>query len=453
MSKLSEVQGRTFADMCACLDVHGLCCVERPTGFGKTKMFMDYVRKYPSSKFLYIYDVNSVVDDIKKKYHPTNVEFLSYSAISREMSRDKVKQYLCSQPWHTIIFDEAHLMGGDNIQKVLLDVIPLAIANNVRILGGTATRLRTDLVDVSKRFFHGHGVDEYTILDAVQDGIMLEPVWALTAAYKNMLQSLHSEFNAKSNSYVRRTLRQLDKAYATLDGIAPVYASTVKSVYGDVPDRMQFIIFYPNIKALNDNIARDVADFTRAFPDHDVVYAALSSDNAHASTISEVEELFSDKGKQVQLIFSVNMLNQSYHSDDLTGVVMYRSTLSDIIFTQQLGRIMSVTAKKPGIVFDNVGNVMVRPDRARALLQEQAEDTTRVASGTSVPRGHLNIKCRASSELVEFLDVYARIKAAAQLPQEQIDAARRNWLRHRDRMSADDFCTITGIPVQVLGVE
>lgn len=424
MSKLAEVQGRTFADMCACLDAHGLCCVERPTGFGKTKMFMDYVRKYPSSKFLYIYDVNSVVEDIRRKYNPTNVEFLSYSAISREMSKDRVRRYLCSQPWHTIIFDEAHLMGGENIQKVLLDVIPLAIANKVRVLGGTATQLRTDLVDVSKRFFYGYGVDEYTILDAVRDGIMLEPVWALTAAYKTMLQRMHSEFDAKANSYVRRALRQLDKAYATLDGIAPIYADTVKSVYGGVPDRMQFIVFYPNIKSLNDNIMRDVADFQRAFPTHDVVYAALSSDATHAKTVSEVEELFTYEGKQVQLIFSVNMLNQAYHSDHLTGVVMYRSTLSDIIFTQQLGRVMSVTAKKPGIVFDNVGNVMVRPDRARAVLQKQAQDTTRVASGIAVPRGHLNIKCHASNELVNFLDVYARIKATAQITQEQIDYAK-----------------------------
>ena len=40
---LDEVQKSTFDQMCACLNQHGQCCVERPTGFGKTKMFMDYV--------------------------------------------------------------------------------------------------------------------------------------------------------------------------------------------------------------------------------------------------------------------------------------------------------------------------------------------------------------------------------------------------------------------------
>lgn len=424
MTKLEEVQGRTFADMCACLDVHKLCIVERPTGFGKTKMFMDYVRKYPNSKFLYIYDVNSVVEDIHKKYNPTNVEFLSYAAISREMSRTQVMQFMCSQPWHTIIFDEAHLMGGENVQKVLLDVIPLAISSGVQILGGTATKLRTDLVDVSNRFFRGHGVDEYTILDAVQDGIMKEPVWALTAYYSKMLRQMHRDFDGCGNSYTRATLRQLDKAYAHLDGIAPVYRGTVQTVYGYIPDIMRFIIFYPNIKSLNDNILRDTKHFKDAFPTHDVVHAALSSDPGHVSTVSEVEDMFTLDGKQVQLIFSVNMLNQAYHSDLLTGIVMYRSTFSDIIFTQELGRIMSVTASFPGIVFDNVGNVLVRPDRARALLQKQAEDGTKVPSNIAVPRGHLNVTCRASAELINFLDVYARIKATAQITQEQVNYAK-----------------------------
>lgn len=428
---LDEVQKSTFDQMCACLNQYGQCCVERPTGFGKTKMFMDYVRMHPESNFLFVYDTTSTLSDIMFKYAPQNLAFLSYTAISREMARKDIMHTICGTPWHTIIFDEAHLMGGPNIQKVLLEVLPLALKAGVKVLGGTATKLRTNLVDVSKRFFGGHGVEEYTILDAVRDGIMLEPVWALTAAYNRMLDDFHREYDAQANSFVRRSLRQLDLAYRTLDGISPVYAGTVKDVYGAVPDCMQFIVFYPNIRSLRENMNRDIADFQRAFPTHKVVHAALSSDREHASTISEVERMFDRRGKQVQLIFSVNMLNQAYHSDHLTGVVMYRSTLSDIIFTQQLGRVMSVTAKKPGIVFDNVGNVLRRPDRARALLQQQDKDWTKVASGVSVPRDHLHITCRASKELVSFIDVYTRIKATAHITQEQVDYAK--YLTQRKR--------------------
>ncbi len=447
---LKEIQSRTFGDMLSCLEVHGTCCVERPTGFGKTKLFMDYVKRYPNSKFLYVYDMESTKVDILNKYKPTNVSFISYAAISRKEDASAIKQKICGEAWHTIIFDEAHLMGGANIMKVLDEVIPLAIKSGVRVLGGTATRLRTDLVDVSKHFFHEHGVDEYTMLDAVRDGIMQEPYWTLTAHYKELLSQLRKNLGALKNAFVTESLRQLDRAYANIDGVSSVYAKTVSDVYGSIPDRMRFIVFYPTIKAINDNCQRDVTEFSKAFPEHEVVWAALSNSSQHASTITEIESLFSSTGKQVQLIFAVNMLNQAYHSDLLTGIVMYRATFSNIIFTQQLGRIMSVTSKRPGIVFDNVGNALIKPERAMATLQQIQEDETRVKSGVPTTRGHMDVRLHATQELIDFQKVYARIQATREITQEQIEVAKRNWMRHKSHLPTDVFEKLSGVPIWVV---
>lgn len=416
---LQKRQSETYMEMCACLEEHGLCCVERPTGFGKTKLFMDYANKHSDDKMLYIYDTNSARSDIESGYAPKNVEFLSYKALSLSARHDSIIRELCSQPYHTIIFDEAHLMGGPNIKKILSTLIPLAVATGVRILGGTATKLRTDLVDVSIRFFKGYGVSEYTMLDAIEDGIMLEPVWCATVHYKALLRSVEKYYNA--NSFVRTSISQLTKAYANLDGVSTVYRETVKQVYVKIPVSMRFIIFYPSIKAIDDNFHRDIKEFGKAFPNHRIEYGLLSSSSKHMSTITEVEQSFSGVGKRVQLIFAVNMLNQAYHSVDLTGIVMYRSTLSNIIFTQELGRIMSVMAKFNGIVFDNVGNVFIRPDVAMAGIQ----NFSGVPSGTKRERGHLKLKLQASNELIEFQKVYLRIMATREITQEQIDYAKR----------------------------
>lgn len=417
-AKLQERQQSTYNEMCSCLDEFGLCCVERPTGFGKTKLFMDYAKANADSKILYIYDTNSAKSDIKASYATNNVEFMSYRALSIKKSHDSVMQHLLSQPYHTIIFDEAHLMGGENIKKILDTLIPLAVAAGVYILGGTATRLRTDLVDVSHHFFKDHGVSEYTMLDAIEDGIMLEPVWCATVHYKALLRSVEKYSNA--NSFVRTSYSQLTKAYAKLDGVSTVYRETVKQVYEKIPVSMRFIIFYPDIKSIDENFQRDIEEFSKAFPNHRIEYGLLSSSSNHMSTITEVEQSFSGVGKRVQLIFAVNMLNQAYHSVDLTGIVMYRSTLSNIIFTQELGRIMSVMAKFPGIVFDNVGNVFIRPDVAMAGIQT----FTGIPSGTKRERGHLELRLRASKELVEFQKVYHRIMATREITQEQIDYAK-----------------------------
>lgn len=416
--KLKERQQSTYNEMCTCLDEHGLCCVERPTGFGKTKLFMDYAKAHSDSKILYIYDTNSAKSDIKSSYNTSNVEFMSYRALSVKESHDEVMRHLLSQPYHTIIFDEAHLMGGKNIKKILDIIIPLAVAAGVCILGGTATRLRTDLVDVLHHFFKGHGVSEYTMLDAIEDGIMLEPVWCATVHYKALLKSVEKYSNV--NSFVRTSYSQLTKAYAELDGVSTVYRETVKQVYEKIPVSMRFIIFYPSIKAIDDNFQRDIKEFGKAFPNHRIEYGLLSSSSEHMSTITEVEQAFSGVGKRVQLIFAVNMLNQAYHSVDLTGIVMYRSTLSNIIFTQELGRIMSVMAKFRGIVFDNVGNVFIRPDVAMAGIQSFGG----IPSGTKRERGHLELRLRASKELIEFQKVYQRIMATREITQEQIDYAK-----------------------------
>lgn len=441
---LRERQVKTYREMCECLKKNGMCCVVRPTGFGKTKLFMDYVADHRDGEHLYIYDTNSAKSDIKTKYNTDNVEFLSYSALSRKKSRESVIKYICSSPWHTIIFDEAHLMGGENIKKLLVEILPLAVASGVRILGGTATQLRTDLVDVYKSFFHGCGVSDYTLEDAIQDGIMLEPVWVVTAHYRDLLKSLEKYENA--NSYVKTSLSQLTRAYANIDGVASVYSDTVKEVYKKVPDIMRFIIFYPTIDAINDNFEKDIQEFHKAFPGHRVHWGRLTSSSEHSNTITQIEDSFTNEGKQVQLIFSVNMLNQSYHSEALTGIVMYRATLSNIIFTQELGRVMSVLSQFRGIVFDNVGNVFMRPDVAMALIQT----FNGIPSGQSRKRGHLDLKLNATQELIDFNKVYQRIMATKEITQEQIDIAKGNWARHKKHMPWEDFEAITKMPRYVI---
>lgn len=437
---LRKRQNETYQEMCECLDKNGMCCVVRPTGFGKTKLFMDFVAEHRDRKYLYIYDTKSAMSDIKAKYDTSNVEFLSYAALYRKKSRESVIKYICSSPWHTIIFDEAHLMGGENVKKLLIQILPIAVSNGVRVLGGTATQLRTDLIDVYRSFFHGFGVSEYTLEDAIKDGIMLEPMWVVTAHYHELLKSLEKYRSA--NLFVSTSLTQLTRAYANIDGVASVYRDTVKKVYGKVPDIMRFIIFYPTIDSINDNFEKDTKEFGAAFPAHRVVWGRLTSSSEHSSTITQIEDSFTNEGKQVQLIFSVNMLNQSYHSEALTGIVMYRATLSNIIFTQELGRVMSVLSQFRGIVFDNVGNVFMRPDKAMALIQT----FTGIPGGDSRKRGHLDLKLNATQELIEFYRVYQRIMATKEITQEQIDIAKGNWARHKKHMPWDDFEAITKMP-------
>ena len=88
--KINVIQAKTYQDTIRVLNKFHMCCIERPTGFGKTAMFMRMCRENPDKQFLFVYASASMKRDIQDKYKPTNVAFISYALISRTESRAKV---------------------------------------------------------------------------------------------------------------------------------------------------------------------------------------------------------------------------------------------------------------------------------------------------------------------------------------------------------------------------
>lgn len=445
LQKLDEVQQQTFVEMLQCLEEFGICNVVRPTGFGKTKMFMDYVMLHPDARFIYVYDVNSVVEDITANYHPKNVEFISYTLLSNKASWDRTRQAIYSVPWHTIIFDESHLMGGENISQFCKGLIRDALRNGVRILGGTATQVRTDTSNVTDEFYGGHTVSEYTMRNAIQDGIMLEPYWVITVHMEQLLSHLRTRVS--DNQFQLERIAQLDRAYACRLNVDAVYHETVQRCFGTIPENMQFIAFYPTIDSLIDGERQLRLDFEKAFPEHEVCVAKISSDPKHYSDIVTLQREHTVlHRKTILLIMAVNMLNQAYHSDSITGIIMNRATTSNIIFTQQLGRCLSVTANQRAIVFDNVGNAKISPDAFLVDMPQLLELSRNRYRRSGGMREHKDITVDASMDVLSFLEWYSRLCATCELTTEQVAMARRNWKRHCDRMSLEEFSKLSRMP-------
>ena len=152
----------------------------------------------------------------------------------------------------------------------------------------------------------------------------------------------------------------------------------------------------------------------------------------------------------IDLVLAVDMLNQSYHSSTLTGIIMNRTTLSNIVFTQQLGRCLSVMAENQAIVFDNVGNAKINPLEAINVLQEKAGDGCAVPSTVPRERDHLNLTLHVKPGVLHVSEWYSRIKATSEITQEQVDMAKRNWDRHHSRLSFEDFARLSKLPMDFL---
>lgn len=446
--KLRRIQDSTYADMCNALSHYHICNVERPTGFGKTKMFMRYAAEHYARRMLYVYDVNSVVENIQEHYAPTNIDFISYSRLSMSNSQEQMVELLLSPVYDTIIFDESHLLGGEQIQQVALRVIPEIISSGRNVLGGTATPIRTDLVNVTERFFGNHRTYSYTLEDAFRDGIIIPPYWTAMIHLDKLLADLRS--CCKKDSYQLNRLRQLDLAYAKLAGASKIYRDTIIQQFGEVPSYMKFIAFYPTIASLNDNVEDIKQDFRKAFPSHTVTTYAVSSDPDHFTSCAPLSGN-ETPNNHIDLILAVDMLNQSYHSSTLTGIIMNRATISNIVFTQQLGRCLSVTAINQAIVFDNVGNARVSPIEVLKMLQPHGLGSTNASLLVGRTRDHIDLSFHVSPEILDIAVWYSRIKATSMLTQEQVDYAKRVVMVYG--ATIEEAEEHTGVPAWVLNDE
>lgn len=187
---------------------------------------------------------------------------------------------------------------------------------------------------------------------------------------------------------------------------------------------MRFIAFYPTIQSAKDNAETLRRDFSQAFPDYGVEVTYVSSDVEHDKTVHHLDEEIAPK--TIDIIASVNMLNQAYHSTYLTGIVMLRSTFSDIVYAQEYGRAISVTAKNRAIVFDDVGNALLKEDRGLAAMFEKKGEITKDSKGGY----HWKRKADRHSFSVSAVELameqaLERIRQTAGVTQEMIDAVKK----------------------------
>lgn len=436
-TKLKSVQEQTYEEMVSILETNGKCNVVRPTGFGKTYLFMRYVNERPDQKFLYIYDTETVKKNLIASYDPQNVDFISYYRLSHKDKQLETCAKIMGSNYHTIIFDESHLMGGKNIATFINAMLTGFTGN---ILGGTATDIRTDMIDVTARFFDNNEPFEYTLADAITDNIIIDPYYSAVVKPEAMLKKLYKKANGNKNAIGR--ISQLEAAYADYIGADNAYAAAVKKVYGTDPSYMRFIAFYPNIKALDHNCKALVNEFENAFPYHRIRLTKISSKDEHENDISMIDH----PDDTIDLIVCVNMLNQGYHSEYLTGIILLRATMSNILFTQQLGRCLSVNNPNRGIIFDCVSNSSIDP--TKALIQIQ--NLQKINKTKSGHRDTIIDKLRIITNPKELAlaEWYKRIESTLFITDAKLAEAVKLYVR--DKAPATFIEKTFGIPTDIL---
>ena len=389
MSKNFKEQAKTLQNAMNLLKEYKKCIIIRPTGFGKTWMLTELIKHYKKVLYLYpaavirdtvinrYYDIQTDSEDEDETLDPETIEtykelnyikncdLMTYAKLIR-LSDDEIE----NMNYDLIIFDEAHRLGG-NMTKIATEKLFAKANKNTHFIGATATPTRMDNFDVCSHFFADKLTYIYTLFDAIKNGMIQKPNYCFaTYDFKKDLENAmkESDENIKDKmvaNIINAKTIELSKLYNM-----PNIIKDVCEKYAHSTSYMKFIIFFASIEHMSGKIDDVVGWFKEAYPGHTINTLRISSANVIESANTDKLDLLIPQENHIDLIACIDMLNVGYHVNNQTGILMYRGTKSNTIFTQQLGRALSAGANNSAIIFDIVDNL-----HRKAVYELQVKDT------------------------------------------------------------------------------
>lgn len=328
--------------------------VIHPTGTGKSFIGFKLCEDNANKTICWLspseYIFKTQTENIKKcddAFSFDNIKFYTYAKMMI-MTDEELSDI---QPDY-IVFDEFHRCGaemwGRGVQRFL------SYYPNAKILGLTATSIRylDGQRDMADELFDGNIASHITLGDAIVRGILAAPkyVTSIYSYQKDLDKIKHRVYHAKSKA-VRDTAKEyfekLRRALEKADGLDAVFDKHMDDRTG------KYIVFTSNIEALNECMDM-VSNWFGRVDKNPHVYKVYS-DNPEASESFKKFKVDNDT-THLRLLFAIDALNEGVHIDDISGVILFRPTVSPIIYKQQIGRALAVGKNKTPIIFDIVNN-------------------------------------------------------------------------------------------------
>ncbi len=334
------------------LDEKGKAAVIHPTGTGKSFIGFKLCEDNPNAVVCWLspseYIFKTQVENLEKAGGSINenVKFFTYSKLIF-MSDEEISEI---KPEY-IILDEFHRCGAEIWGKSVLKL--LEMYKHTAVLGLSATNIRylDDQRDMAQELFNGNIASEMTLGEAIVRGIVAKPKYISTVfSYQKELEKYEKKFSTvryatvrgKAEQYLEKLRRTLEKA----DGLDQVF-------FKHMPDKNgKYIVFCANAKHMDEMIL-NVPEWFGLVDKSPSIYRVYSESAESDREFTAFEE---DNSSHLKLLFCIDMLNEGIHLNDVDGVIMFRPTVSPVVYKQQVGRAISVGTKKNPVIFDIINN-------------------------------------------------------------------------------------------------
>ena len=254
-----------------------------------------------------------------------------------------------------IILDEFHRCGAPQWQKG----VKRLLENNkkAKVLGLTATPIRaTDGKDMAKELFLGNIASEMYLEEAVARGI-INPGKYITAVYSftGVINELESKVEKIRNKDLKEELRKKIKKAKDLVGKTEGFREIIRKYIGKESGKSdgKYIVFCKNIKDMH----KKMIELKTILEDEENLKLYAISSRKRETLNEKTLQDFRNSNEGINLLFTVDKLNEGIHIDGIDGVIMLRQTESPIVYMQQLGRALSVGNKETPLILDLVNNI------------------------------------------------------------------------------------------------
>lgn len=334
------------------------------TGTGKSYNALQLAFDNKDKKIIYVTPSNGIIEHIKEiiEENPnlnferdfSHVEFRTYQSFINIS-----KEELTNLDVNMLIIDEFHHLGAPIWGARIEDIIKTH--PNIKVFGMTAYTVRDrgtsyerDMANTeTNETFSNKIVSRYDICDAMIDGVLPKPIYKsahikLESTAEKLEEKLKNmNHNTKDYIECEKILSDIKKRIHETPGISDVVKKNIK------PNGKYIYFCPPNSQDGVNNIDTIIIEAKKWFlemglREDDIVLYKTTSDMGIQGKENR-NAFYNDRdlngnssNNKLRVMFAINQYNEGVHAPNLDGVIMGRSTSSDIVYFEQLGRALSV---------------------------------------------------------------------------------------------------------------
>ncbi len=345
-------------------EVNTITAIIHATGTGKSYIALQLCYDNQDKKILYLVPSNAIKEHLLETIEENpnldlqgdfpNLEIRTYQSLIN-MSLEE----LASLEADILIVDEFQHLGAP-VWGARVNTLVTTHPNS-KVLGMTAYTVRDrgtsyerDMINpYQDELFSNRVVSTYDLCDAMIDGVLPKPIYK--SAYTHLekttdaIEQRLKHLNPTSEAYqtISKLLQDVKQRLHEAKGAKEVFKTNIKK-------DGKYIYFCPigALEGKNDmeTIMQEVRNWIKemGLGEEDYEFYLTTSEMGELGTknrkafYNDVDLAGRKVNQKLRIMFAINQYNEGTHAPGIDGVIMGRSTKSDIVFFEWVGRALSV---------------------------------------------------------------------------------------------------------------